>query len=475
MTVEWAFDAARYVEDVVKPVERGWPPTGNLFRVYQLRAMAGQSEVDTALAEVPRCWGRPELRAHGTGCARLRACHDAAAALLRDGGRRAAHRDAVDAGLRTLAEVVRHRLHGAPAMPSAAVDELVRASAHRWTRLDVHAALDRVGAAEREPVELLAATVPTQGRQLGDSLAEVSYANLWDYLTCTPGLAGASTTVVETEARRRRLRVSRDRAATAETLLLTLVRRWLAQPGGLAAVLRHELVTEMAGQALCGYGAVRAPALDPDRCAAARLPTDPDVLAYAVWCARADVPPRWQTEYADAIAERRLTEALAMLDTHPLPAEWIDVRDRLRATFDRLTGALARARELEESSVEDAARRYLMVGRELSTVDVTEGLRRCRPAAPETVTARVAGHGVLVRWTASPATAGVIGYRVTRGAVVVTENTDALTAVDTPPVATPVVYTVTTTRNGLPGGTTESPEVTVQGPTPTVAATAPVT
>jgi hypothetical protein len=460
---EWAFDASRYIEDVVKPVQRGWPPTENLFRVYQLCTTAGQSEVDTALVEVPRWWGRPELRAYGSGCARLRACHDGAVALLGDGGRRAAHRAAVDADLRALAEVVRHRLHGAPAMPATAVDELVHVSAHRWTRPDVLAALAIVGADQREPVELVTAAVPRQWKQLRECLADLRYPSLWHYLICTPGLAGGDTTVVETEARRGRLRVSRDRAATAETTVLALTRRWLAEPGDLAAVLRHELVTEMTGEALRGYGAVREPArVDAERCAAARLPTDPDVLAYAVWCTRSGERARWLTEYADAVAERRLTEALALLDSHPLSVEWIGVRDRLRATVDRLTGELARARDLEGGgAVEEAAARYLAVGRELSTSAVTEGLLRCRAAAPSEVTALVDGHRVLVRWTASPSTAGRIGYRVTRGATVVAQDTTELAITDTPPVATPVGYTVTTTRHGIPGGTAESPEVAV--------------
>lgn len=459
---EWAFDASRYVEDVVKPVQRGWPPTGNLFRVYQLRTTAGQSEVDTALVEVPRCWGRSELRAYVTGCARLRACHDGAAALLSDGGRRAEHRAAVDADLRALAEVVRHRLHGAPWMPAAAVDDLVRASAHRWTRADVRAALALAGADEREPVELLTAAVPGQWKQLRECLADLKDPSLWHYLVYTPGLAGADTTVVETEAVRCILRVSRNRAATAETTVLALIRRWLAEPGGLAAVLRHELVTEMAGEALRGYGAVleRARA-DLERNAAARLPTDPDVLAYAVWCAAAGGRPRWLTDYDDAVAERRLTEALALLDTHPLPVEWTGVRDRLRATVDRLTEELARARELEGGAVEEAAARYYAVGRELSTPAVTAGLLRCRAAAPAEVTARVDGYRVQVCWTASPSTAGRIGYRVTRGATVVVADTTECAVTDTPPVATPVVYTVTTTRDGIPGGAAESPEVAV--------------
>lgn len=458
----WTFDAARYVEDVVRPVQRGWPPTANLFRVYQVRPAAGQSEVDIALTEMPHCWGRPELRAYGSGCERLRAGHTGAVALLRDGDRRAAHRVAVEADLDKLAAVVRHRLHGAPAMPASAVDELVQAGAHRWTRRDVLGALDLAGATERDPAGLSAVPEPKRWKQLRDCLTDLPYRNLWDFLTCAPGLAGVETTAVQTEARRQRLRVSRDRAATAETTLLALVRRWLDEPGGLAAVLRHELLADLAAETLHGYGAVRAmAAADPDRCAAAGAPTGPDALAYPVWCARPGVAPTWITRYTDAIAERRLTAALAVLDAHPLPTEWRTVRDGLRATVARLAEDLATAREREESAVEDAAAGYLAVGRAMSTPDVAAGLLRCRAAAPGEVTVRVDGERVLVCWTASPSTAGRIGYRVTRGATPVAEDTVDLTVTDTPPVATPVVYTVTATRDGVPGAAVASAEVAV--------------
>src|SRR5262249_47568752 len=236
---------------------------------------------------------------------------------------------------------------------------------------------------------------------------------------------------------------------------------WLDEPGGLAAVLRHEMVSELATEALLGYDAVRYLAsADPERCAAARLPHDPDVLAYAVWCARTGGAP-WERDYAEAIAERRLASALAVLNARPLPRPWTSIRENLHHTVDRLTGELARARKLEEAAPEDAAAAYLAIGRELSDPAIEAGLLRCRALAPERVTARLDGDRVVVTWTPSRSTAGRIGYRVARGATVLVTDTTALTITDLPPVGVPCVYTVSATREGVPGKPATSSEVTV--------------
>lgn len=454
------FDAARYVEDVIKPIQQGWAPTRNLFRVYQLAPEAGQADVEEALTALPRQWSTPELRQHGQACERLRTCHPRAAEVLADPDRRAGHRAAVDRDHRLLVDVVRHRLHGAPGMTAAAIAMLVRQSAGRWSRPDVVAALAVNGADERAPVELPAAPEPKRWSTLLNSLADVPHDRLWDYLTCAPGLAGVDTTAAQIEDKRHRLRAFRDHRATAETTVLKLVDLWLGEPG-LAAVLRFELVCELAAEAVLGYGAVRdLTSADPERCAAASLPHDPDVLAYAVWCARTDSAP-WARDYADAITERRLTAALAVLDARPLPRPWISIRDNLRATVDRLTGELATARKLEDGSPEEAAAGYLAIGRELSDPAIEAGLLRCRAVAPERVTARLDGDRAVVAWTPSRSTVGRIGYRVTRGATVLITETAVLSITDSPPVGVPCVYTVSATREGIPGEAATSAEVTV--------------
>ncbi|WP_018687144.1 hypothetical protein [Actinokineospora enzanensis] len=325
-----ALDPARYVEDVVRPVQRGWSPSRNLFRVYGLDPDAVQSDVDEAVATVPRQWGLPEIRVHTRGCERLRAARSGAEEVLRDPGRRETHRAEIEKDLGVLAELLRHRLHGAPAIPPTAVTALIAETGHRWARPDVPTALGMIGADERDWAALTPIGVPKRWRQVGECLVDLPYANLWDYLTGAPGLAGVDTSVPEIDARRKRLRVARDRAATAESTLLALIRHWLAEPGGLPDVVRHELVTEAHGRRPLGYAAVRAVVADLDRCAAAGLVADPDALAYAAWWTP-DAQPRWVDEYTAAIASGELRAALDILDLHPLPADWLPIRDELRA------------------------------------------------------------------------------------------------------------------------------------------------
>lgn len=456
------FDAARYVEDVIKPIQQGWWPKRNLFRVYQLLADASQADVAAALAALPRQWATPELRQYGRACERLHAYHPEATAVLSDRKRRADHRAEVDRNHRALVAVVGHRLHGAPGMTEAAIAALMRESAGRWSRPDVLAALAGNRAGERAPDQLPSTPVPKRWPTLRNNLADMPYDRLWDYLMCAPGLAGVHTTVTATEARRGSLRKSRDRAADTETTVLMLVRQWLKEPDGLAAVLRHELMSELATEALRGYGAVRDLAsADPERCTAAGLANDADALAYGAWCAKTD-GERWERDYADAIAEGRLIAALTVLDARPLPEPWISVRENLRATVDRLAAELARARKLTNGSPEEAAATYLDIGRELSDhPDIEAGLLRCRAVAPERVTARVDSDRVVVTWAPSRSTAGRIGYQVVRGATVLVEDTTALSITDSPPVGVPCVYTVSATREGVPGEPATSAEVTV--------------
>jgi hypothetical protein len=456
------FDPASYVEDVVLPIQTGWPPRSNYFRVYQLPLHPTPSQVDSALADMPTRWGMPELRQHALACDRLHACHAEAAAVLGNPARRARHREAIEREHRALGEVVIYRLHGALAMTPAEVAALVRDVGGRWSRPDVVVALSAVGAAVREPAALPPVAQPKLWPRLRESLADLPHRTLWEYLARTPELGGTGTSAAHVETRRQQLRVVRDRAADAEQAVLALVRRWLDEPG-LAAVLAYELMADLSAAALCGYPAVRRLA-DPDRCAAAGLPPDPDVVAYAAWAARADfgVPP-WADAYNAAIAEHRLPEALALLAAHPLPEPWRNVRDDLRATVARLTTDLARARELEGSAPEDAAAVYLAVGREMADPAVAAGLKSCPAAAPAAVNATVNGDTVVVVWKPSASTAGRVGYRVCRGATVLAEEISALTFTDhDAPVGPELVYTVTALREGEPGESAGSEVVTVR-------------
>ncbi|WP_223165932.1 hypothetical protein, partial [Lentzea indica] len=109
-----------------------------------------------------------------------------------------------------------------------------------------------------------------------------------------------------------------------------------------------------------------------------------------------------------------------------------------------------------------AAVRYLAIGRELADPAVAEGLRRCPAAAPTAVSAVVDGAEVVVNWRPSPSTAGRIGYRVCRGATVLTKESAAPPVVDRDaPVGQQLVYTVTTLREGVPGEAASTEAVAV--------------
>ncbi|MGW5054997.1 hypothetical protein [Actinokineospora sp. NPDC004072] len=453
-------DVESYVDDVVVPIQTGWSPHNNYFRVYRIRPDASDAEVDDALSDMPDHWGAAGLRQHALAFDRLHACHEQAAVVLRDPARRARHRATVEREHRALVAVVRHRLHGAPAMPPGEVAALVGAAEGRWSRPDVVAALAAAGAEVRAADPLPRPVRPKRWQRLREHLADLPHDSLWEYLTGTPDLDGASTQAVGLEARRKLLRVARDRAADAERSVIALVRLWIGEPGGLAAVLAHELVADLAAAAVCGYAAVRDLA-DPKRCAAANLPPDPDALAYAVWAARAESP--WTAGYTTAVAERRLRDALALLDAHPLPELWWRTRGELADRLARLDTELAHALALIDTAPEDAAARLLAVGRELADNAVAEGLRRCPAAPPGAVDATVDGDRVVVRWRPSPSTAGRIGYRVTRGAITLAAETRTLSVVDEDvPVGPDLVYTVTTVREGEPGMSASSEPVAVR-------------
>ncbi|MGW4211226.1 hypothetical protein ACWEIJ_24760 [Lentzea sp. NPDC004789] len=451
---------ASYTDDVLVPVQTGWSPHRNYFRVYRLSPYATQSEVDSALGGQPARWGTAESRQYAVACERLHASHATAAAVLRDPVSRARHRESVEHEHEALVEVVRHRLHGAPAMTPHEIAALVRNAAGRWSRPDVVAALEAVGAAVREPVALLWPIQPKRWPTLREHLADLAQMSLWDYLSLTPELSGVDTTAAEVELRRQRLRVvARNQAADAERGVLALVRPWTAQPGGLAAALAYELVADLTAAAVCGYPAVRDLA-EPQRCAAAGLTADPEDIAYAVWVSRDETS--WAEEYFAAVAERRLPDALAVLDSRPVPEPWVRVRDELRSDVDRLRASLADARAREAHAPEEAAAGYLAIARELADPAVTEGLLRCPAAAPATVDAVVTGTEVVVGWSPSPSTAGRIGYRVCRGTTVLVEETTAPPFVDREaPAGRLSVYRVTALREGSPGGTTAAQAIAV--------------
>lgn len=452
-------DVRAYLADVITPVETGWSPHRNLFRVYRLAADCTADEVDAALTATQDLWGIPELREHTRAVERLRRGHPTAARVLGDPRERSVHRTAVAAERTALAKVVDQFLRSAPGMPSAAVAALVRRSAGRWSRADVLAALEQHHAVEREPAGLDIAPDTPRSRRITAALADLGIPSLWEYLTRTLRSSGPDVRADALQQRRARLRTRRGAGVEAELTVLKSVEQALGEPDGLSPLLRHEFLTELSVAVLLGYQEVSfLAAADAQRCVASGLPRDPDTLAYAVWCRRTHQSD-WESDYRQAIADGRPHAALAVLSSRRLTGDWERVRDALAATVDRLTADLAAARELEGTAPEDAAALYLAVDRELTDPAIGSGLRRCPAAAPAGVTARAHHDAVVVTWRESTSTAGRLTYRVSRGGTVIAHDTDALTLSDVPPPGVPTSYSVQTLRNGVPGGVAHSGEV----------------
>ncbi|MGM1058715.1 hypothetical protein [Saccharothrix sp. Mg75] len=452
-------DVRAYLDDVITPVETGWSPHRNLFRVYRLPADCTADEVDSALTSIPELWGMPELRERTRAVERLRRGHPIAARMLGDPRERSVHRTAVAAERSALAKVVDQFLRSAPGMPGAAVAALVRQSAGRWSRPDVLAALEQHRAVEREPASLDIPPDTPRSRRITAALDDLGTPNLWEYLTRNLSSGGPDVHADALRRRRAHLRTRRGAGVEAELTVLKIVEQALVEPDGLSPLLRHEFLTELSVAVLLGYQEVSfLAAADPQRSVASGLPRDPDTLAYAVWCRRTHRSD-WESDYRQAVADGRLHAALVVLSSRRLTGDWERVRDALAATVDRLTADLAAARELEDTAPEDAAARYLAVGRELTDPAIKSGLRRCPATAPAEVSARAHHDAVVITWRKSTSTAGQLTYRVSRGGTVIAHDTDALVLSDVPPFGVRTSYTVQTLRNGVPGGMAHSREV----------------
>ncbi|RKT52845.1 hypothetical protein [Saccharothrix australiensis] len=448
----WEFDAARFVDEVLKPVQDGWRPDEDLFRVYLLpHDVADRATVEAALAEVGRQFTRQRYRAFRRAAEILRGQHEDAARTLLDPASRAAHRALVERRARELADALRERVRDAPGLPPAEV--AAQARALKVPRSAVLAALRRNGGGERTPVDLPRPAEPGRWAEVLGVLARLRHDSLWDYLS---GLGGLGTTGPRLAARREELRVSRSSDSAAETTLLRLVQGWL-ESGELADVLRHEVVGHLLDRAAYGYAeTVAAARAAADRLRALGVGGDPDAVAYAAWCDRrfttAAPEPDWQANYQRAVLDLRLRAALAVLDQQPaLPDEWSRRRDGLARRLAELDAELDRCRELERTDVEAAVAGYHRVREELADERVDVALERCRPPAPPSATAVVRAGRVVVTWAPSAATAGRVAYRVSRDGTVLAADTAAGELVDPdPPNGTPLVYEVHALRDGNP-------------------------
>ena len=462
----WRFEAARFVSEVLKPVQDGWRPDEDLFRAYLLPLDTTDKAVITAaVEEVGKQFTKQQYRNFRRATEILRAQHKVASETLLAPERREAHRAQVTARQKKLTTVVKHRLGGAPGLPGSEV--AAQARTLKAPRSAIVAALRAAGGVEVEPVELPDAPEPGRWNEAKGHLSQLRHDSLWDYLSA---FGGPNATTGRLSARRDELRVGRSADTTAETTLLRLVQGWI-EKGDLVRVLRHEVLVDLADKAAYGYPEAAAGAKAvADRLRQVGIGVDPAGVAYAVWCERqlapASTEPGWQEHYQQAVGSLRLRAALTVLREQPvLPEGWAQQRDALEKRLADLDAELERCRGWERTDVEAAAKGYYRIRDELADDRIDAALERCRPAAPAAVTAEAREGRVVLSWKPSTSTVGRIGYRVSRAGAVLGDDISACEFTDDrPPGGVPLAYSVHALRDGNPSArATAAPAVTVLG------------
>ncbi|GAA3888591.1 hypothetical protein GCM10022243_61850 [Saccharothrix violaceirubra] len=419
--------------------------------MYLLRTdVTDDRTISAALEEVARQLTKQQYRMFRRATEILRGLQKTGGEVLLDPARREKHRKQVEAARGRLASTVKLRLNGAPALPPAEV--AAQARTLKVPRSAILAALRDARGDVREPAELPPTAEPRQWAEARGHLTQLRQSSLWDYVT---DLGGVDTTVAHLSARREKLRVARNADSAAETTLLQLIRGWI-ENGGLAPVLRYELLTDLADRSAYGYDE----ALSAAKAASGRLrkvgvTADPAAIAYAVWCGRAftaaEPTPSWQEPYQQAIGELRLRAALTVLRQQPnLPETWVAQRTELEGRLAALDAELERCEALERADVEAAVTGYLKVRQELVDDRIDAALERCRPAPPASATATIHNGQITVAWPPSPARAGRITYRVSRAGTVLDEGGGREYTDREPPSGTPLVYAVHALRDGTP-------------------------
>jgi hypothetical protein len=467
--MSWSLDAERFTEEVLRPAHEGWEPRQDWFRVYQLPLdVADEAIVQQAVTGVKKHLAK--TRAYTRGRNLLQHRHTEGAALMTNRDARATHAATVNARRAKLVGDVRGLLAGGPAVPRAAVARFVASSGYEHTIADVGQAIAIAGGAVREPVALPETTAPPEWTEIIGNLTLVApqgaSSSLWGYLERTPGCDPPQAPQTALDERTRELRKGLGMERPAEEAVLAFIKRRNAS-GGLAAVLRHEVLDAVRRAALADYpDAERAARALRRRLAAVELPPDPAGVAYAVWCSerlgtRQPVVPAWETAADAAIADRNPRAALLLLDRPDLSPARKKLAAQVRTQVEKLDARLAEARALERKDPEAAAQRYLDLLRSVTDEEARNGLERCPPAPGTAVTAAGVADGVLVTWNPSPAQAGRITYRVMRtigrppiGADdgrTVADGTPSCRLVDPdPPTGTDVHYGVVTQRDGRP-------------------------
>ena len=461
------FDEARFVEDVLKPVQDGWRPSDNLFRTYLLPLTVFDALViESALRHLQQQLGSPRYgRTFPSAVSRLRAGHTEAAEILRDPNRRQAHAADVRRMAEQLQGTLQDRLSTGPGLPNQLVTRIVADSRGAHTRNEVREALAELNAAAQDPVDLPSPAPPKTWPGIKAALGQIGQPSLYEYLSTTRTLASATTTEQHLEEQSKALRLRRDATTGAEKNLIELL-RGIVRTNALVDVLRFELLGELQSAATYRFPVLleRAENATP-RLKALGISAPARAVAYALWCrerfpdAVAGSRTAWKVEKRDAKAAKDLRRAIeALKSADRLTAEEQKELADLTTQVRDLDAEIARAQGLEQQP-EAAAAIYLAVRAQLADPAVEAGLVRCRPGPPGGVTARLDGARAVVAWQPSPATAGRLGYTVIRAVghrpigvadgQTVVADTAGLSVVDAdPPAAQELYYAVFAVREG---------------------------
>ncbi len=422
-----AWDPDRYCREVLDPARRANNiPPADLYLRYGLHAgVSDPAEFAAQIGRVCAYWRQKE---------RTRGYKQLARALL------SAHTDLAQDGPLTLRTFRQHhqrarqeqkdqldRLAKAEAGAAthagpATVARLQNALSFRFTQAEVAESLRRAGVRVVEAFpELPTAPHPKQGalashvRELGKQLsAEVVFgAATGRDFRVLGGFRLADDTRLDEAALSR----ARDRTAalpysnrkTATENVLSILTAAARQPGQLDALLLSEVVERLRERATAGFGqrTIAAQAHDLGLVA-----DEAGLIASALLAGDTVAALRQQAEQELAAGRLRGAQRLAA----GLPAN-DPLRDRIMAA-DGMVTALGRAadEELSRDRPEQAALRLAEALRTASDdADLAERLAAVPPPTPRNPGARLAGDHVMVTWEPSPALAGQVRYRVSRG------------------------------------------------------------
>lgn len=460
----WTLDEKRFREEVFGALNKNWDPRNNLFRCYQLPPdISDTAVIEAALKGVRGFVNRNAISGVQSGPAKVMlGVHKEAAVILQDPVQRAQHKAQVLARHGELERTLKAELSGVTAVPTATATLLAVKRERDFSRGEVIAALTAIGCVIREPVPLPARKNPTgEWVEVKHAVSLLGFPTLRAYLRAR---YGTTVDVREQQLSERRTAMQRSvsgEALTQEMKVIATVQKWRAA-GELTDLLRADLLRDLEAEAALGSDHLNEAIASQDVTAYLKevgLPGADD-LSYALISAQRFPGERassWQSSYREARARRDLRGALDILAAQqPLDREFSKERDALKVEIEAVEGMLARARSIERTDVEAAAELYVQALQRCRDPEVDAALKRCRPAAPATVTATANGGNVRVEWKPSTARVGNINYLVVRhvegggrgDGAVVGDGISELSVTDmSPPGGVVVRYAVWTLRN----------------------------